>query len=113
MSADNHTFRTDGSPGKQAFESTVDDAVAFFEEAFADDKNWHGPRVSGVLRSCVRTTLTTDGTATPEKIARAARTLDKEDAFESNVPVESVLRRLEAMIGESSDITSSTGEFDQ
>ena len=31
------TLTTDGSSGEQAFESTVDDAVAFFEVAFAAD----------------------------------------------------------------------------
>lgn len=106
----NDTFRTDGSPGEQAFESTVDDAVAFFETAFDANQHWYGPRATGILRSCVRATLKSGGTASPKKVARAARRLDDEDAFASNAPVESVLLRLEAMVGErNSDTTSSTG----
>jgi hypothetical protein len=36
---DNHEFTADSSPGEQAYESTVADAVAFFETAFATDES--------------------------------------------------------------------------
>jgi hypothetical protein len=37
------TFTTDGSPDEQAFESTVDDAVAFFEAASDADSHTTPP----------------------------------------------------------------------
>jgi hypothetical protein len=107
MTDDNHEFTTESSPGEQAFESTVDDAVAFFETAFAAAENWYGPRASGVLRSCVRAALDAAGTASPETVVCAARTLNERDGLASNEAVESVLRRLEAMINESGGTTAS------
>jgi hypothetical protein len=95
------TFTTDGSPGEQAFESTVDDAVGFFETAFDTSEYGYGPRTSGVLRSCVRAALTTDGTASPETVTDAARTLGGQDGLASDERVEPVLRRIEEMIDES------------
>jgi len=112
MNDDSDTFTTESSPGEQASESTPDDAVAFFEAAFVTTGNWYGPRASGILQSSVRTALATDGMVSPEKVARTARKLDEDDAFGANAPVESILRRLEAMIGErNSDTPTSTGEI--
>lgn len=103
MTDDNtdETFTTDSSPGEQAFESTVDEAVAFFKAAFDADENGYGPRTTGVLRTCVRATLTSEGFASPEQVADAARRLREQDGLASDAVVEPVLRRLEAMIDES------------
>jgi hypothetical protein len=39
MIDDSHEFTTESSPGEQAFESAVTEAVAFFEAAFATDES--------------------------------------------------------------------------
>ena len=109
MTDDNRRFETDSESGEQPFESTVDDAVAFFETAFSATGNWYGPRMSDILRVCVRAALESTGTVSPKKVARAARKLDEDDTFEMNAPVEPILRRLEAMIGEKGKISSGSG----
>jgi hypothetical protein len=90
------TFTTESSPGEQAFEKTVDDAVAFVEAAIDAEETWYGARMMQILRGCVRTALADDGSAPPEQVAH-----DLSDQAGRDADVEPVLRRLAAMIDES------------
>ena len=93
---DTHEFTTESSPGEQAFESTVNDAVEFFEAAFDTEENGDGARIAGALRECVRTALASDGSVSPKQVAH-----ELSDQASRDVDVEPVLRRFEAMIDES------------
>jgi hypothetical protein len=90
------TFTTESSPGEQAFESTVDDAVAFVEAAIDAEETWYGARMAGVLRGCARTSLASDGSVSPEQVAH-----DLSDQAGRDAAVEPILGRLAAMIDES------------
>jgi hypothetical protein len=102
---DTHEFTTDSSPGEQAFESTVDDAVEFFEAAFNAPESCYGTRMVGTLRGCIRTALASDGSVSPEQVAHELSGQADRDA-----DVEPVLRRLEAMIDESGAAAGTGGE---
>lgn len=93
------TFMTETSPGEQAFEKTVADAVAFVEAAIDAEVNWYGARMPRLLRGCVRPALASDGSVAPEQVASALS--------DRNADVE-VLRRLEAMIDESGESGAAT-----
>jgi galactokinase len=92
---DTYEFTTDGSPGEQAFESTVDDAVGFFEAAFDANERYYGARMAGALRGCVRTALASDGSVSPEQVAH-----ELSDQAGQDADVEPVLRRIEEMVDE-------------
>ena len=96
------TFTTDSSPGDPAFESTVSEAVSFIENALDADDNWYGPRLGSVLQACVRTALRAEGEASPERVAHAARDLGEHDDPVPADTIEPLIRRLEAMIDNSS-----------
>lgn len=98
MSDDDHEFTTD-SLGEQPYETTVNDAVAFFKEALADEGGYYGAQMQGTLRSWVRMALNARGVASPETLADAAHTLDEQ--ADQDADVEPILRRLEAMTSES------------
>jgi hypothetical protein len=105
MTDDTHEFTTESNPGEQAFESTVNDAVAFFEAAFDAEENGYGARMAGALRGCVRAAFASDGSVSPEQVAHELSGQADRDA-----DVEPVLRRLEAMIDESGAAAGTGGE---
>lgn len=93
----NDTFTTDSSPGEQAFENTVDEAVAGIEKTITTSEvNGYGPRMARVLRSSVRESLAADGIVSPEQVAHELSARDSEKET-----VEPINRRLEVMIDES------------
>jgi hypothetical protein len=51
MTDDNHEFTTDSSPGEQAFENTVNDAIAFFEAAFDANESGYNTAMMGQMGS--------------------------------------------------------------
>lgn len=103
MTDDTHEFTTESNPAEQAFESTVNDAVAFFEVAFDAEENGYGARMAGALRGCVRAALAADGSISPEQVPHALSDQAGRDA-----DVEPVLRRIEQMVDEG-DAAAGTG----
>jgi hypothetical protein len=86
----------DSSPGDQAFENAVDDAVAFVEAPIDAEETWYGARMTRILRGCVRPALADDGSVSPKQVAH-----DLSDQAGRDADDEPVLRRLAAMIDES------------
>ena len=96
------TFTTDSSPGEQAFESAVDDAVDFFENLIGTDSwDWYDQRNSRHLQIAIRAALWSDRSVSPERLAREVKKLGEQGGFASKETVDPILQRLEAMIDES------------
>jgi hypothetical protein len=100
MTDDTHEFTTESSPGEQAFESTVNDAVAFFEAAFNAPESCYGTRMAGTLRGCIRTALAADGSVSSEQVAH-----ELSDQAGRDADVEPLLRRLEAIMDENGAVS--------
>lgn len=71
---DNHEFRVanpaGGSPEAAAeIEQTVEDARADYREMADLDGDWYGPNEHALLSETIRSSLTSEGIVTPERVA--------------------------------------------
>jgi hypothetical protein len=94
-------FMTENSPGQPTFERAVSQITAFLQERFKgtsrSSRSCYGPRMSAVLRMGVARSLADDGRTSAE----AVRHTLSEQAPTHDAEVESVIRRLDAIIAAS------------